>query len=1247
MPICPGTEESTPKSERTKGRRSAAAQEWRIDPENGEPRTLAELLDSCKEQYTAEEILEYWQAMQCCDGTEDGEGSDGQSEESSSPSLSPSETPPEGRAPCKWGPQCSFAVRDGRCRFWHPKEEWRELMRQHRAEKSEENDNSGGQDEPSGGPLPPELAADAKTAPRDFCRSIAEQIDHFPSRVDRVDNTVELSDYFGMPKSWQGANSAPCYSLGFSLDLSDSEMCKETESGLGPLLDKVLSANPAFAMITQLSELSEDNIEKREYQRPAGYSAYTRLHAGRLCVPVLNDTGATCSSITEEQLVLIVNHTSHMLEEGLIAMSDYNYPLVQFYRYKNVSHLKSAEKSGGMLVEYAVELRMEFIPEGSSSGPVKNIYFKVAKRGTCGIVGAVLGWPALDYPVVPGGEGLGWSNRPEGAEFSVLGVTVPRLDDQSRAHYAAAVACYRASLGYHTYTPGSDGVESKGTTLAGGQFLESAALGQTVTIGAAAGDRVQLIGEAGSVSSASGPSVGSQGAAQQRHGCPPAGPDPLMEASMTANALSRAGKESQWNAVSHSASAPEKVVAQECGRHVAQDDRKWTALLNCAAPGCEMQGRSPEQELWGLLKVLCRAAASSAHETWEHSKEVSCAEGLRGRLLCRCCPGVAHALGRQTMPNSDSACRTVLDKVATFEANCGTKVVQNEALGLSKSKPQLRLDPGPGAVENTTGAGLGAGTTLRSKWSGKSPNLVTFAVPVVPIPVTTTGTPMIGLEDSQAAVGKEEMLFQVDEQNVAEAILAQSDVACTAHDPAWRPNPRIPRSPGSKDPCDAAGPNEQASLPEPLAEKVAQSKASLPGLWSGATSVPERTPEPKVAHSKASEELLSGATLEPVGTPGLLSGATPEPVSTLELSPGAAPRRELHRKKKDGFARTCESGPGSQCVDLEPSPGAAAQGKEVSAKPSAVLSAAPPEGRRRDENRGCTTGRKTKDRERVGVCSRPERSAVSHSISAPEPSEVVARECGRCGKEEREEPERAGLKWQDWSGRGGDSSSWGDASWYDRSGARLDRLRAVQSHFGSATLSVARTGPLRGQIRPGSSERGSDSAAHVVDAIAELIVESLDPAPGHSSGEVSAEKRGATNEGVDVCQFGAARDAAAASLRVVDEDGRAVSFRSESLDGVCATSLCMGRSSGEAVDRKEQYFCSQSLDAAYARNLRMGRSGGRAVDGKEQYFSAQRLLNAAHAKAAKTREGRRLKSVSRSLSQELGGAVLSTAAENG
>ena len=93
---------------------------------------------------------------------------------------------------------------------------------------------------------------------------------------------------------------------------------------------------------------------------------------------------------------------------------------MQFYKYRHPATLKGAVKSGDMLVEYAVILRLEFIPEGAQSGPVKEIYFKIFKKGTCGIIGAVFGWPTLDHPVMPGGEGLGWVNRLDGVEYLSL-----------------------------------------------------------------------------------------------------------------------------------------------------------------------------------------------------------------------------------------------------------------------------------------------------------------------------------------------------------------------------------------------------------------------------------------------------------------------------------------------------------------------------------------------------------------------------------------------------------------------------------------------------------------------------------------------------------------------------------------------------------------------------------------------------------------------------------------------------------
>ena len=136
-----------------------------------------------------------------------------------------------------------------------------------------------------------------------------------------------------------------------------------------------------------------------------------------------------------------------MVEEELLSTNDYNWPIVQIYKYNRVAHVKGAEKNGRMLVEFAATLRVEFIPEGGSSGPVKDIYFKIFKKGTCGIVGAVLGWPTLDHPVVPGGEGLAWNYRPDGAEFKALGATIPRLRDMRKTNYNASVSRYTASEG--------------------------------------------------------------------------------------------------------------------------------------------------------------------------------------------------------------------------------------------------------------------------------------------------------------------------------------------------------------------------------------------------------------------------------------------------------------------------------------------------------------------------------------------------------------------------------------------------------------------------------------------------------------------------------------------------------------------------------------------------------------------------------------------------------------------------------
>eukprot|EP00973_Karenia_brevis_P006869 932113-Karenia_brevis.AAC.1 len=69
-------------------------------------------------------------------------------------------------------------------------------------------------------------------------------------------------------------------------------------------------------MVTEVKDLGEDNFVVRDRPRPSGYSATSGFHVGRRCVPVLHDSGATRNCITEEQMVIIIDHVGRMLEEG-------------------------------------------------------------------------------------------------------------------------------------------------------------------------------------------------------------------------------------------------------------------------------------------------------------------------------------------------------------------------------------------------------------------------------------------------------------------------------------------------------------------------------------------------------------------------------------------------------------------------------------------------------------------------------------------------------------------------------------------------------------------------------------------------------------------------------------------------------------------------------------------------------------------------------------------------------------------
>ena len=191
--------------------------------------------------------------------------------------------------------------------------------------------------------------SDSAYVVREELCSVSEQLSHFGSSKSRVPGTIELGDFFNSaPKTDEKAEM--CYSLE-SPTASDVKptagsvpmVGAEKTSDLAWMVDRLAQVDPAFGVITRMKDLNESNFKERTLQRPVGYAATTRLHFGRLCVPILVDTGASCALMAEEQAVLLINHTMKMLDEDKIKLDDYNYPIIDFFKFKESAYLRSRE----------------------------------------------------------------------------------------------------------------------------------------------------------------------------------------------------------------------------------------------------------------------------------------------------------------------------------------------------------------------------------------------------------------------------------------------------------------------------------------------------------------------------------------------------------------------------------------------------------------------------------------------------------------------------------------------------------------------------------------------------------------------------------------------------------------------------------------------------------------------------------------------------------------------------------------
>ena len=144
------------------------------------------------------------------------------------------------------------------------------------------------------------------------CAKLSEAVMHYGSHVDRINNTIEMEDYYDPQKVVENR----CYDLIIPDWAEGVSPPPSGDASMEDLIHYVHHIDPTMVEFTDLSQLDEEVFARRENPRPTGYSAATRLHMGRLCVPILNDSGASCSCITEEQLVLIINHSQRMKREG-------------------------------------------------------------------------------------------------------------------------------------------------------------------------------------------------------------------------------------------------------------------------------------------------------------------------------------------------------------------------------------------------------------------------------------------------------------------------------------------------------------------------------------------------------------------------------------------------------------------------------------------------------------------------------------------------------------------------------------------------------------------------------------------------------------------------------------------------------------------------------------------------------------------------------------------------------------------
>ena len=103
---------------------------------------------------------------------------------------------------------------------------------------------------------------------------------------------------------------------------------------------------------------------------------------------------------------------------------EHTYPIVPMHKYRTTRSMDGVAAGKSLEIRYGIVLRAEFVGVGKTSGPTRDLYFKVLPKGSCNVAGCLVGFPVLD--VRP--YGLGHSVQYSTHCIEELGVALPRLE---------------------------------------------------------------------------------------------------------------------------------------------------------------------------------------------------------------------------------------------------------------------------------------------------------------------------------------------------------------------------------------------------------------------------------------------------------------------------------------------------------------------------------------------------------------------------------------------------------------------------------------------------------------------------------------------------------------------------------------------------------------------------------------------------------------------------------------------------